>query len=60
MESPIAKLIPMESPIGKMIGGPKPKDGYISKLLQEDVVYLLIVNMPSEEELRVAREELAR
>lgn len=38
---------------------PRQKKG-IRRFLKEDVMYLMIVNMPSEEELRFAREEMAR
>lgn len=34
--------------------------GMVKKVMTEDVVYLMIVNMPSEEELAVARETLAK
>ena len=32
----------------------------IKKLMTEDVLYLMIVNLPSEEELAIARETLAK
>ena len=38
----------------------KPDEGYIRKIMQGDVLYLLVVNMPSEEELAAAREKLQR
>jgi hypothetical protein len=37
----------------------RPEGGYIKKALQQDVVYLMVVNMPSEEELATARAQLA-
>jgi hypothetical protein len=38
----------------------KRKKGPIKRVLQEDVLYLMVVNMPSEAELATAREELAK
>jgi hypothetical protein len=46
----------------KLTGIParKPGEGgYIKRALTEDVAYLLIVNMPSEEELAMARAKMA-
>jgi hypothetical protein len=46
-----------------LLGRPVPdrrQGGFIKRALAEDVVYLLIVNMPSEEELARARAKMAR
>ena len=56
---PIKEARKARGPIGKVrkaTGTDKP----LRKILRQDVVYLLVVNLPSEEELEAGRKEMAR
>ena len=53
---PIKEARKARGPIGRIRKADKP----LRKILRQDVVYLLVVNLPSEEELEAGRKEIER